>query len=206
MTSAQNFCIKILLILLAVFGGFPAMAQSHNDEVEQHDAGDYSADIEGWKKLAEQGDPDAQFNLGHIHYMGQGVPQDYAEAASWYRLSAEQGDPNAQRNLGYMYSQGRGVPQDYAEAVKWYRLSAEQCNPYGQINLGLSYKIGKGVDKDLVQAHMWFNLAASLSTAENHPVRKDAEQFREEVASGLARDELARAQHLARELYESRCQ
>ena len=64
MTSAQNFCIKILLTLLAVFGGFPAMAQSQNDEVEQHDAGDYSADIEGWKKLAEQGDPDAQFRLG----------------------------------------------------------------------------------------------------------------------------------------------
>ena len=105
-----------------------------------------------------------------------------------------------------MYYEDEGIPQDYAEAAKWYRLAAEQCNPYGQINLGLSYKIGKGVDKDLVQAHMWFNLAASLSTAEDHPVRKEAEQFREEVASGLARDELARAQHLARELYESRCQ
>ena len=66
--------------------------------------------------------------------------------------------------------------------------------------------LGKGVDRDLVQAHMWFNLAASLSTAEYHPVRNDAERFREEIASGLSRDELNRAQHLARELYESRCQ
>ena len=105
-----------------------------------------------------------------------------------------------------MYSKGGGVPQDYAEAAKWYRLAAEQCNPYGQKNLGLSYKNGEGVDRDLVQAHIWFNLAASLSTAEDHPVRKDAERFREEIASGLSRDELNRAQHLARELYESRCQ
>ena len=170
MTSAQSFCVKALLILLAAFGGYPAMAQSWNDVIEWYNAGDYPAALEGLKKFAEQGDSFAQYSLGE------------------------------------MYSRGQGVPQDYAEAIKWYRLSAEQCDPYGQINLGLSYKNGKGVDKDLMQAHMWFNLAASLSTAEDHPVRKDAERFREEVASGLSRDELNRAQHLARELYESRCQ
>ncbi len=26
---------------------------------------------------------------------GQGVPQDYAEAARWYRMAAEQGDASA---------------------------------------------------------------------------------------------------------------
>ena len=58
--------------------------------------------------------------------IGQGVPQDYAEAVKWYRLAAEQGYAAAQYNLGVMYDNGQGVPQDYAEAVKWYRLAAEQ--------------------------------------------------------------------------------
>jgi len=32
-----------------------------------------------------------QFNLGLMYFQGEGVPQDYTEAAKWYRLAAEQG-------------------------------------------------------------------------------------------------------------------
>jgi len=38
---------------------------------------------------------------------GQGVPQNYAEAASWYRKAAEQNNAGAQYNLGYMYAQAK---------------------------------------------------------------------------------------------------
>jgi TPR repeat protein len=75
---------------------------------------------------AEQGDAAAQFNLGVMYAKGQGVAQDYAEAATWYRKAAEQGYAPAQCKLGTMYSQGHGVTQDYAEAMKWYRKAAEQ--------------------------------------------------------------------------------
>ena len=79
---------------------------------------------------AEQGDAAAQFSLGVIYAKGQGVAQDYAEAAKWYRKAAEQGYTPAQCKLGTMYVQGHGVTRDYAEAVKWYRKAAEQgqCN------------------------------------------------------------------------------
>ena len=33
-----------------------------------------------------------QKNLGTMYYNGQGVPQDYAQAAYWYRKAADQGD------------------------------------------------------------------------------------------------------------------
>jgi TPR repeat protein len=61
-----------------------------------------------------------------MYAKGQGVAQDYAEAATWYRKAAEQGYAPAQCKLGTMYSQGHGVTQDYAEAMKWYRKAAEQ--------------------------------------------------------------------------------
>jgi len=35
---------------------------------------------------------------------GQGVPQNYAEAAKWYRLAADRGDAQAQYNLGLFYA------------------------------------------------------------------------------------------------------
>ncbi len=81
--------------------------------------------------LAEQGDADAQFNLGIMYGDGRGVAQDYAEALQWYRKAAEQGYAKAQNNLGFMYSNGQGVPQDYAQAHMWYNLAASRL-PTGE--------------------------------------------------------------------------
>ena len=75
---------------------------------------------------ANAGDADAQHNLGYAYDIGQGVPQDYAQAAAWYRKAAEQGLAAAQSNLGAMYAKSQGVPQDYAQAVAWYCKAAEQ--------------------------------------------------------------------------------
>ncbi|MGI9229087.1 MAG: tetratricopeptide repeat protein, partial [Gammaproteobacteria bacterium] len=77
-------------------------------------------------KAAKRGDADAQFGLGVMHYVGEGAPQNYVEAARWYRLAAEQGHADAQFHLGVMYYDGDGVSQDYDEAARWYRLAAEQ--------------------------------------------------------------------------------
>ena len=61
------------------------------------------------RKAADQGDVQAQLNLGFSYLVGQGVKQDYAEALKWYRKAAEQGYPAAQFNLGVMYYKGQGV-------------------------------------------------------------------------------------------------
>jgi TPR repeat protein len=50
----------------------------------------------------------AQFNLGLMYYNGQGVTQDYSQAADWYRKAAAQGNAAAQYNLGLMYYNGQG--------------------------------------------------------------------------------------------------
>jgi TPR repeat protein len=38
---------------------------------------------------------------------GQGVTQDYKEAAKWFRLGAEQGYADEQYNLGILYAKGQ---------------------------------------------------------------------------------------------------
>ena len=78
-----------------------------------------------WRRAAEQGHADAQFNLGVVYSNGNGVPQDDAESVTWYRLAAEQGHADAQNQLGMRYAEGTGVPQDDTEAVAWYRKAAE---------------------------------------------------------------------------------
>ena len=75
---------------------------------------------------AEQGDADAQYNLGVMYDQGRGVAQDDAEAMRWWRLAAEQGLADAQYNLGVSYVTGEGVPQDYVQAHLWYNLAASR--------------------------------------------------------------------------------
>src|SRR4051812_33927915 len=52
------------------------------------------------QKLANSGDPQAQFRLGMQYAAGQSVPLDIAQAVAWYRKAAEKGVGEAEYNLG----------------------------------------------------------------------------------------------------------
>ena len=58
-----------------------------------------------------------------MHANGEGVPQDYSEAAKWYKLAANQGHTKAQFQLGMLYKKGLGVAQNYVTATQWLKQS-----------------------------------------------------------------------------------
>ncbi len=62
-------------------------------------SGDYAAAVKWFREAAEQGDADAQFNLGVNYYKGRGVPQDYVQAHMWYSLAASRLPPGKNRAL-----------------------------------------------------------------------------------------------------------
>ncbi|NRB16723.1 MAG: sel1 repeat family protein [Rhodobacteraceae bacterium] len=75
------------------------------------------------RMFAEQGDVNAQYNVG-VHYLnGIGVEQDYELAKVWLRKSTDQGDRGAQYNLAIIYFKGLGVPADYISAHMWFSIS-----------------------------------------------------------------------------------
>ena len=78
-----------------------------------------AADYQQTLTLAKQGDAAAQFDLGTQYDLGEGVNQDYAQAAIWYRKSAEQGEAAALYNLAIMYDTGEGVEKDIVQAYAW---------------------------------------------------------------------------------------
>ena len=122
--------IKKLFLLLFIVIGLTTSAQTAQElvdkGVEYYEVGDYTNAVKYFQQAVEQGDAQAQYNLGVCYYEGQGVPQDYVEAVKLYRKAAEQGYALAQYNLGVCYYNGRGVPQNYTEAVKCFRKAAEQ--------------------------------------------------------------------------------
>jgi uncharacterized protein len=117
------------------------------------------ADIAAVQKLAEGGQPEAQFKMGEAYENGWGVPQNDQEAAKWYQKAAMQGNAAAQVGLGVLLWTGRGVSLDKAKAVEWYRKSAGQGNGAGMFNLGAAYFNGEGVTFDSSEALAWFLVA-----------------------------------------------
>lgn len=59
---------------------------------------------------------------------GEGVTQDYGQAAAWYRKAADQDHAGAQLLLGAMYAEGTGVTRDYEAAYGWVARAAAQGN------------------------------------------------------------------------------
>jgi len=76
-----------------------------------------------YRKAAEQGLAEAQFNLAHIL-----VDEDISarEAAEWMAKAADQGMVEAQYLMGVIYAEGIGVARDDSEARRWLQLAIDK--------------------------------------------------------------------------------
>ena len=109
---------KFYILLISVLLSVPAVGANLNEMA----------------LFANQGNVDAQYNLGVMYEKGEGVRQDYRKAIEWYEKSANQGYAAAQYNLGLMYYQGKGVRQDYHKAKWWFGTACDfgyQMGCYG---------------------------------------------------------------------------
>jgi hypothetical protein len=112
-------------------------------------------------KRAEQGDAEAQDQLGVMYDKGEGVPKDAAKAVEWYQKAAAQGNAWAQVHLGWAYESGGGVAKDDAKAVEWYHKAAVLGQTNAESALGWRYLNGKGVPKDTTKAFEYFQKASA---------------------------------------------
>ena len=137
----------------------------------------YTEAVQWFRKAAEQGHADSQFQLGACYRDGDGVDRDYKEALRWFRKAADQGHARAQNAIGKRYLLGQGVSEDPTEAVKWFRKAAEQDLAYAQCNLGDCYKDGIGVVKNNKEAIRWYRKAAEQGDVYAQSELEDLEQL-----------------------------
>lgn len=142
--------------------GEDAVPANGNDDA----AGEVTeADIEAWRRDADKGDPEAQYQLGVAYEFGNAVQQNFDRATRWYRQAAEQGYAPAQDRLGYAYHHGQGVSRDYEEALRWYREAARQDLAEAMTNIGFMYYLGVGVPKNVIEGVRWYRKGAELGDA-----------------------------------------
>jgi TPR repeat protein len=79
--------------------------------------------IEGIRQRAEQGDANAQYDLGLHYAVGDQVNEDQSEAARWFAMAAEQGHVRAQSTMATHFWSGTGVRRDPRQAYFWALLA-----------------------------------------------------------------------------------
>ena len=124
------------------------------------------AGLESLVRRANQGDAEAQNELGMMYAEGRDVSKDNNTAVEWFRKAAEKGYANAQYNLGDMYYFANGVSQNYATAALWFRMAANQGHIGAQYRLAQMYKYGLGVVQYYKMAVEWYRKAADQGHAE----------------------------------------
>ena len=85
-----------------------------------------SAALRLFRKLAENGRPEAQAALGMMYVTGSGLKADPEEGRFWVAEAARQGFAPAQRQLGDLHAAGVGGERDLVEAQAWYAMAAAQ--------------------------------------------------------------------------------
>lgn len=88
---------------------------------------DWYAGFKLWLKLAEDGDPKAQFNVGRCYSVGNGIDQDLEQSDIWLQRAAAQKEPRSHFNLYFLYSDHNFSRRDVQKAEK-YLVEAVQLN------------------------------------------------------------------------------
>ncbi|MEM7226078.1 MAG: tetratricopeptide repeat protein [Pseudomonadota bacterium] len=125
---------RVILIALLFWAMAQPAGAGFREGLEAYSQLDFDKALAEWLPLAEEGDVPSQYQIAVLYLRGEGVPQDFAEAAKWFRKAADRGDGDAQFNLGHMYAQGSGVKKDFIEAYKWFYVAADtyQAAPGGE--------------------------------------------------------------------------
>ncbi|MHC8509563.1 MAG: tetratricopeptide repeat protein [Rhodospirillales bacterium] len=122
-------------------------------------------------RAAEQGDAEAQGNLGFIYHRTRpktakpnGARREQQRTGMYTTARFQNTKPNGTRAAN-RYNNGDGVSQNYAKAIKWYRAAAEQGIAKAQYNLGVMYANGDGVTQNTAEAVKWWRAAAEQGHA-----------------------------------------
>ena len=138
------------------------------------------------KKLAEEGNLAAQYQLGREHRYILGEPE-----LRWLRHAADGGHASAQLELGNaLFDGARGLTKDWKQSSSWLLRAAEQENSPAQVNISIAYSYGEGVPRDEAEALEWlyralrngdlgaaFNLGVMYYEGEGLPMDKKLGEY-----------------------------
>ena len=140
-------------------------------------------------KLAEQGNPEAQYKVGEMYETGKGVQKNVATALTWFEKAAAQDHEKAGYKLLYLDIKTNGLNNNSKTQLGILRQESASGNPDAQYYLGKMYATGVGVPKSLNNALTWLNKATfnGVSEAEHEAITVEEQLARNREKSANKR-------------------
>lgn len=147
---------------------------------------------------AEQGRAEAQYFLGTMYSLGNGIPRNSEMAIFWLTKSADQDIPIAQFSLAKIYRTGDGTPKNFDVARALLTKAVPSMDEASYI-LGEMHRNGEGTTASNVIAYAWYSVSATRGN--NEAIRE-----REDLEARLTVSELREAQSLSQEYFNEHIQ
>eukprot|EP01045_Picozoa_sp_COSAG04_P029855 COSAG04_NODE_5014_length_1781_cov_1.618906_1_plen_575_part_10 len=133
-------------------------------------ARDPAAALDYFERAAEQGNVEAEFNLGVLESRGEGAAgaPDQVAARGHFENAAHGGHIPAQNGLGVMYLQGQGnVTRNQSKAREYFQMAAESGDGDGMANLASLLGSGVGIaaadrQEAAMEGYAWAREAAAV--------------------------------------------
>jgi TPR repeat protein len=157
---SSPFLSRLVLAILFGFTSLGVLADDLDEGIAAYQQQDYQAAFTAWNRAAQQGDADAEYNLGQLYRLGQGVQTSYLTAQSHYIKAAEKNHPLAELQLGTMFYSGKLGPDHEQDAFYWLEQAAENNNAQAQWMVGIMSYNGQGTSQNTISAYSWLTLAS----------------------------------------------
>mgnify|MGYP003571295323 CR=1 FL=1 len=162
------FCLFILLGIISRL-----YFSQHEDKAEELASNifnlaigndkNFAESLDWTMKAAQEGDVEAQYNLGNAYYYGFGTTINRSEGIKWLKKAALQGHVAAKQQLLEIEDQGRNRIANYT--IHELIQVAKQGDAEAQFLLALKYYKGKDLNQNRSEAFKWAKKSAEQGFA-----------------------------------------
>ena len=134
-------------------------------DIERNRVMRYNYNIDEIIEKANNGDAEAQYQLGRQYLVGRLIDKNPVKAIKWIRLAAEQGNEDAIIDLGWYYIWGKICDKNIPEGLRLLKSVADRGNREAMNRLADFYRAGSvyGIDVDYAEAFKWYTAADNKS-------------------------------------------
>lgn len=119
--------LKTLMTLNVSLAGRAKGITLYNDAMALCEDKRYRDALPLLRQAAELGNADAMAQLGAMHMLGQGAPENNREAVPWLEMAIRAGHKTAVGTLGMLLATGKGgIPRDMGRAVSLMKQAAAE--------------------------------------------------------------------------------
>lgn len=122
----MNKYIRYIVCAFLACIAAPIMASDVSEAIHAMRAGNFAEAYCVLKPHAENGNPEAQYNVGWMYLNGYGLAMNDSLALQWWQRASEQGYIDASFSIAMLYSLGEGqVKKDMGKAIDYYLIAVE---------------------------------------------------------------------------------